>query len=47
MKTKSINEIYKEIKNMKKQKYSNKYITGDQFEKWLKSKKENSIKKEK
>ena len=47
MKIKSIKEIFKEINSISQREYSNKYITGDQFEEWLKSKKENSIKKEK
>ena len=39
MKTKSIDEIIEEIENMQEE-YSDKYITGDQFEEWLKSKKD-------
>ena len=45
MKVKSIKEIVKEINSISQREYSNKYITGDQFEEWLKSKKKDSVKK--
>ena len=43
MKTKSINEIFEEINNLPQETYPSNYITGDEFEEWLKSKKNDSI----
>lgn len=43
MKAKSINEIFEEINNMPQETYPSNYITGDEFEEWLKSKKNDSI----
>ena len=43
MKRKSIKEMIKEINNLKEMPYSPKCITGDEFESWLKEKKQDSI----
>lgn len=39
MKTKSLKEIKKQLLTTKDNDYPNSYVTGDEFEQWLKDKK--------
>lgn len=43
MKNKTLKQMIKEIENKPREKYKKEFITGDEFEAWLKIKKKDSI----